>query len=130
MSINPQIHNATYDEKALYISCKGIIMTSEELQELNSKIPALSIKTPDGKQHTYVFYRNLMSNRNTHLEKNHEYIQYVILKGKSMYKYTQADITFMASHINSTACNVLNWSTSFDLAGLLLVKRILVLTRQ
>ena len=41
-----------------------------------------------------------------------------------MYKYTQEDINRMASHINSTARDSLNGATPFDLADLLLDKRI------
>ena len=64
------------------------------------------------------------------LEKNHEYIRYIIPKGRSMYKYTQEDINLMASHINSTARDSLNGATPFALAKLLIDKRIPVLTGQ
>lgn len=88
-------------------------------------------KTTDGKQRTYVFYCDpYVSNQKARLEKNHEYIRYVIPKGKSMHKYTQEDISLMASHINSTARDSLNGATPFDLAELLLDKRIPVLTGQ
>lgn len=88
-------------------------------------------KTTDGKHRTYVFYCDpYVSNQKARLEKNHEYIRYVIPKGKSMYKYTQDDISLMASHINSTARDSLNGATPFDLADLLLDKRIPLLTGQ
>ena len=45
-----------------------------------------------------------------------------------MYKYTQDDINRMTSHINSTARDSLNGATPFDLADLLLDKRIPILT--
>ena len=64
------------------------------------------------------------------MEKNHEYIRYIIPKGRSMYKYTQDDINLMASHINSTARDSLNGATPFDLAELLIDKRIPILTGQ
>lgn len=64
------------------------------------------------------------------LEKNHEYIRYVIPKGKSMQGYTQDDINKLASHINSTARDSLNGATPFALAKLLMDKRIPVLTGQ
>ena len=35
-------------------------------------------------------------------EKNHEYIRYVLPKGKSMDLYDQEDITLLMNHINST----------------------------
>lgn len=47
-----------------------------------------------------------------------------------MYKYTQEDINLMASHINSTARDSLNGATPFDLAELLLDKKIPFLTGQ
>lgn len=47
-----------------------------------------------------------------------------------MYKYTQEDINLMASHINSTARDSLNGASPFDLADLLLDKKIPLLTRQ
>ena len=47
-----------------------------------------------------------------------------------MFKYTQEDISLMASHINSTARDSLNGATPFDLAELLIDKRIPALTGQ
>ena len=86
-------------------------------------------KTPDGRHRTYVFYCDpYVSNQKAKLEKNHEFIRYIIPKGRSMYKYTQEDINLMASHINSTARDSLNGATPFDLADLLLDKRIPALT--
>ena len=36
------------------------------------------------------------------LEKNHEYIRYVIPKGTSLNQYTQDNMTVLMNHINST----------------------------
>ena len=84
-----------------------------------------------GTHRTKVFYCDpYISNQKARLEKNHEYIRYVIPKGRSMYKYTQDDINLMASHINSTARDSLNGATPFDLANLLLDKKIPILTGQ
>ena len=84
-----------------------------------------------GTRRTKVFYCDpYVSNQKGRLEKNHEYIRYVIPKGRSMYKYTQEDISLMASHINSTARDSLNGATPFDLAELLLDKKIPALTGQ
>lgn len=83
----------------------------------------------DGKHRTYVFYCDpYVSNQKARLEKNHEYIRYIIPKGRSMYKYTQDNINLMTSHINSTARDSLNGATPFDLADLLLDKKIPLLT--
>ena len=82
-------------------------------------------KTESGTHRTYVFYCDpYVSNQKGRLEKNHEYIRYVIPKGRSMYRYTQEDINLMTSHINSTARDSLNGATPFYLAALLLDKRI------
>lgn len=88
-------------------------------------------KTENGTHRTYVFYCDpYVSNQKARLEKNHEYIRYVIPKGRSMHKYTQEDINLMASHINSTARDSLNGACPFDLATLLLDKKIPLLTGQ
>ena len=88
-------------------------------------------KTESGIRRTYVFYCDpYVSNQKGRLEKNHEYIRYVIPKGRSMYKYTQDDINLMASHISSTARDSLNGATPLDLAALLLDKRIPILAGQ
>lgn len=88
-------------------------------------------KAESGIHRTYVFYCDpYVSNQKGRLEKNHEYIRYVIPKGRSMYRYTQDDINLMASHINSTARDSLNGATPFDLADLLLDKKIPALAGQ
>ncbi len=88
-------------------------------------------KTESGTQRTRVFYCDpYVSNQKARIEKNHEYIRYVIPKGRSMSKYTQDDINLLASHINSVGRDSLNGATPFDLAELLLDKRIPILTGQ
>ena len=88
-------------------------------------------KNEAGTLRTKVFYCDpYVSNQKGRLEKNHEYIRYVIPKGRSMHKYTQEDMSLLASHINSTARDSLNGSTPFDLADLLIDKKIPVLTGQ
>lgn len=84
------------------------------------------IETDDeGRHRTYVFFCDpYVSNQKSRLENNHEYIRYIIPKGRSMYKYTQDTINLMTSHINSTARDSLNGASPFDLADLLLDKRI------
>lgn len=54
------------------------------------------------------------------IEKNHEYIRYVIPKGNSFNDYTQDDIGLLMNHINSTARNCLNGRTPLELANLLM----------
>ena len=86
-------------------------------------------KTSDGRHRTFVYYCDpYVSNQKGRLEKNHEFIRYVIPKGRSMFRYTQEDINLLASHINSTSRDGLNGQTPYDLAQLLLDKRIPDLT--
>ena len=86
-------------------------------------------KTKDGKHRTYVFYCDpYASNQKGKLEKNHEFIRYVIPKGRSMHKYTQDDINLMTSHINSLTRDSLNGASPFDLAEILIDKKIPLLT--
>ena len=52
---------------------------------------------------TSLFYCDLMASwQKPHVEKNHEYIRYVVPKGKSFTPYQQEDITLLMNHINST----------------------------
>lgn len=59
------------------------------------------------------------------IEKNHEFIRYIIPKGSSMDNLTQTDIDLMINHINSLTRPSLNNATPFDLANLLLDKTVL-----
>ncbi|MDV3426962.1 MAG: IS30 family transposase [Bacillota bacterium] len=54
------------------------------------------------------------------LEKNHEYIRYVLPKGTSFDELTQGGVKLLMNHINSTARASLNGRTPFELASLLL----------
>ena len=59
------------------------------------------------------------------LEKNHEFIRYVLPKGLSMDDLEQHDITKMINHINSLTRASLNNATPYDLAQILLHKDVL-----
>ena len=59
------------------------------------------------------------------LEKNHEYIRYILPKGSSFDSLSQKDISFMLSHINSTARTSINCRTPFELASLLVDERVI-----
>ena len=90
------------------------------------KDPLSIEKTPDGKRRTYVFYCDpYVSNQKARIEKNHEYIRYVLPKGKGFRNLTQDDVTKLTNHINSTARDNLNGATPYDLASLLLNKKVL-----
>ena len=67
----------------------------------------------------------MASYQKPHVEKNHQYIRYIIPKGISFDNRTQEDITLMMNHINSTARASLNGNTPFKLAQMLLDKSLL-----
>ncbi len=62
------------------------------------------------------------------LEKNHEYIRYLLPKGSSFDGLSQDDVSLMLSHINSTARTSINGRTPFELASLLLNERVIKAT--
>jgi IS30 family transposase len=75
----------------------------------------------NGEIRTKVYYCNPNSSwQKGMLEKNHEYIRYVIPKGTSLDPYTQADAIKLMNHINSEARDSLNGCTPFRLSQLLL----------
>ncbi len=66
------------------------------------KVEALEL-TEDYEIRTNVFFCDPMASwQKPHIEKNHEYIRYVLPRGKSFDPYTQEDITLLMNHINST----------------------------
>lgn len=75
---------------------------------------------------TRIFYCNpSASYQKGGIEKNHEFIRYVIPKGTSLNNYTQEDINLMLNHINSLGRKSINWSNPYELSELLLGKGIL-----
>lgn len=55
-----------------------------------------------GEVRTKIFYCDPQASwQKPHIEKNHEYIRYVIPRGKSLNPYTESDITLLMDHINS-----------------------------
>ena len=89
-------------------------------------------KSPDsielndiGEQITKVFFCDpLASWQKAKLEKNHEYIRKVIPKGILLDRYTQNDMVILQNHINSITRASLNGQTPFELAQLLLDKKL------
>lgn len=61
------------------------------------------------------------------LEKNHEFLRYIMPKGTSFDVMTQEDITLSINHINSTARGSLNGCSPFELASMLLDEKLLKL---
>ena len=67
------------------------------------KRPADLEFTDDLTVRTDIYYCDPMASwQKPHIEKNHEFIRYVIPRGKSLNPYTQEDITLLMNHINST----------------------------
>ena len=74
-----------------------------------------------GDQRTKIFYCDpYKSYQKGKLEKNHEFIRYILPKGKSFDDLNQENVTLMANHINSIARASLNDRTPFELASILL----------
>ena len=74
--------------------------------------------TAEGKRRTRIFYCDPMASwQKPHVEKNHEFMRYVIPKGKSLNPYTQEDMTLLTNHINSTKRALLGGQSPYDLAG-------------
>jgi len=82
----------------------------------------LSLETSIGNiARTSIYYCDPMASwQKPGIEKNHEYIRYVLPKGSSFDSLTQWDVIRMINHINSSARASLNGRTPFELASLLL----------
>ena len=59
------------------------------------------------------------------IEKNHEYIRYVIPKGNSFNHLTQEDCNLLVSHINSTSRIILNNKTPYEAVKTLISEEII-----
>lgn len=79
-----------------------------------------------GKTLTHIYYCNPMASwQKGRLEKNHEFIRYILPKGYSFDMLTQEKVQLMQNHINSTTRASLNGHTPFELAQLLLDRKVL-----
>lgn len=78
----------------------------------------------NGEIRTKIFYCNPNSSwQKGRIEKNHEYIRYVIPKSQSLDHYKQRDACVLMNHINSEARDSLNGCTPFRLSKMLLNNR-------
>lgn len=65
---------------------------------------AIETSPGDGSRRTRVFYtRPYTATDKSHVERNHEYIRRVVLKGESFDSLTQGQVDLMMSHVNSYA---------------------------
>ena len=72
---------------------------------------------PEGIGRTRIFYCNpRASYQKGMIEKNHEFIRYVLPKGSSFDELFQTDIDLMVNHINSLGRASLNWFAPIDVA--------------
>ena len=72
--------------------------------------------TEDHLIRTDIFYCDPMASwQKPHIEKNHEFIRYVIPRGKSLNPYTQDDMTLLMNHINSTRRQSLGNKAPYEL---------------
>ena len=78
----------------------GLLLTDNGTEF--SKVDELEYNE-DLERRTCIFYCDPYASwQKPHIEKNHEYIRYVLPKGKSLDPYTQDDMTLLMNHINST----------------------------
>lgn len=113
-----QAINKIYDDIGpdVFQSSFPVILTDNGKEFMNPE--AIEFDSKD-MQRTRVFYCNPMASyQKPHLEKNHEYIRYILPKGKSFNFLTQEKATLMMNHINSIARKSLNHTTPFKKAFL------------
>lgn len=80
----------------------------------------------EGLGRTRLFYCNQRASfQKGMIEKNHEFIRYVLPKGTSFDSLLQTDIDLMINHINSLTRETLNWFAPIDMAKFTLDKNIL-----
>ena len=71
--------------------------------------------TNDGKKRTKIFFCDPQASwQKPKIEKNHEFIRYVLPKGKSLNSYTQEDMNILANNINSTRRNLLGGKSPYE----------------
>lgn len=81
---------------------------------------------PSGEWRTRLFYCDpQQTNQKSRLERNHEYIRYIIPKGVSMHWLTKDQVQLMMNHINNTKRDSLNGHSPFEVASLLIKKEVL-----
>lgn len=81
--------------------------------------------TDDGVKRTTIYYCDPYSSwQKGAIEKNHEYIRYVIPKGRSMNSLTDSKVRLMMNNINSEKRDSLNGHSPFELSQLLLDHRL------
>ena len=82
--------------------------------------------TKSGSPRTKIFYCDPQASwQKPHIEKNHEYIRYVIPRHTTFKGYTQEDMTLIANHINSTIRPGLDYKSPYELVDTEEMKKLL-----
>ena len=96
----------------------GAILTDNGSEFKNPQLLETSLS---GERRTFVFYCDPMASwQKGRLERNHEFIRYILPKGHPFDKLSRQSVVLMMNHINSTTRASLNGRTPFELASLLL----------
>lgn len=78
-----------------------------------------------GERRTRIYYCDpYKSNQKGALEKNHEYIRYVLPKGTPFTNLTEKDVTLLMNHINSEKRDSLNGHSPYEVSRILLDNRL------
>ena len=108
--------------KELYSKIFEVVLTDNGSEFFNP----LSIEKYDDEIVSHVFYCDPGASwQKGAIEKNHEYIRYVLPKGSSFDELVQDDVNLLMSNINSTSRDVLNGKTPYKAVQLKLKKRLL-----
>ena len=108
--------NKIYDDVGLPVfkSSFQILLTDNGSEFLDTEAIEYDLK---GNQRTKLFFCDPMASyQKGRLEKNHEFIRYVLPKGRSFDHLDQESITLLMNHINSVSRKVLNNKTPFKIA--------------
>ncbi len=82
--------------------------------------------TKSGSPRSKIYYCDPQASwQKPHVERNHEFIRYVIPKGRSFKDYTQEDMTLIANHVNSTIRPGLGYKSPYDLVETEEMKKLL-----
>lgn len=87
---------------------------------------SIEVDYDTGEVLSHIFYCNpYCSYQKGSIEKNHEYIRYILPKGSSFNNLTQRDCELIASHINSTNRIILNNKTPYEVVQSLISKKLI-----
>ena len=85
---------------------------------------SIEIEKETGEIISHVFYCNPGASwQKGAIEKNHEYIRYVLPKGSSFEELTQEKTNILMSNINSTSRDILNGKTPYEVVQIILDKK-------